>query len=54
VPISAASKLDGKDLRRLPIGAARTLGELLSGPRPGIALNDHYVGDGDPNRPPSH
>jgi len=25
----------------------RTLAELMGGPRPGIALNEHYVGDGE-------
>jgi bifunctional non-homologous end joining protein LigD len=41
-------ELDGEDLRRLPIEQRkRTLAELVGGPRPGLALNDHYVGNGD-------
>jgi hypothetical protein len=48
VPISAASKLDGQDLRRLPIEARkRALAKLLGMPKPGIALNEHYVGHGE-------
>jgi len=41
-------ELDGQDLRRSPIEmrkAALTL--LLRAPRPGIAVNEHYVGDGE-------
>jgi bifunctional non-homologous end joining protein LigD len=48
VPISAASKLDGNDLRRLSTERhKRTLAELARGPNPAVALNEHYVGDGD-------
>jgi hypothetical protein len=25
----------------------RSLARLVAGPKPGIALNDHYIGDGD-------
>jgi bifunctional non-homologous end joining protein LigD len=40
-------ELDGEDLRKLPIEARKqTLVRLLDGPYPGLALNEHYVGDG--------
>ena len=40
-------ELDGRDFRRVPIEERkRTLAKLMGGPRPGIALNQHYVGDG--------
>ncbi|HEY2534835.1 MAG TPA: DNA ligase [Xanthobacteraceae bacterium] len=41
-------ELDGKDLRRAPLEERkRTLTKLVRGPHPGIAVNEHYVGDGD-------
>jgi bifunctional non-homologous end joining protein LigD len=41
-------ELDGEDLRRLPIEARKAgLAQLIGGPHPGIAVNQHYVGDGD-------
>jgi hypothetical protein len=41
-------ELDGEDLRRLPIEQRkRTLAKLVRGPRPGLALNKHYVGHGE-------
>jgi hypothetical protein len=41
-------ELDGEDLRRRPIEQRkRALAKLLHGPRPGMVLNEHYVGDGD-------
>jgi len=41
-------ELDGQDLRRQPIEhRKRTLAKLVRGPHPGIALSEHYVGDGD-------
>jgi ATP-dependent DNA ligase len=41
-------EVDGEDLRRLPIELRKAvLAQLLHGPHPGIALNEHYVGDGD-------
>jgi hypothetical protein len=41
-------ELDGQDQRRLPIAEReRTLAMLASGLQPGIAVNEHYVGDGD-------
>jgi hypothetical protein len=41
-------ELDGQDLRRLPIEVRkRELSRLLGGPRPGIALNEHFIGDAD-------
>jgi bifunctional non-homologous end joining protein LigD len=41
-------ELDGEDLRRLPIEVRKAgLAGLLRGPNPGIALNTHYVGDGE-------
>ncbi len=41
-------ELDGEDLRRLPIEQRkRTLAELMGGPKPGIALHEHYAGNGD-------
>jgi bifunctional non-homologous end joining protein LigD len=41
-------ELDGEDLRRPPIEARKAgLAQLLRGQHPGIALNMHYVGDGD-------
>jgi hypothetical protein len=40
-------ELDGRDLRRLPIEQRkRTLAKLVRGPRPGMVLNEHYLGDG--------
>ena len=39
---------DGEDLRRLPIEIRKAgLAQLLHAPHPGIALNTHYVGDGE-------
>jgi bifunctional non-homologous end joining protein LigD len=51
-PLGCALRLrpevDGEDLRRLPIEQCkRTLASLPHEPHPGIALNTHYVGDGD-------
>jgi bifunctional non-homologous end joining protein LigD len=41
-------ELDGEDLRRLPIEMRKQkLAKLLGRPKPGIALNTHYVGDDD-------
>jgi ATP-dependent DNA ligase len=41
-------ELDGVDLRRLPIEVRKqTLVQLLHGPYPGLALNEHYVGNGE-------
>ena len=41
-------ELDGEDLRRLPIEIRKAgLAQLLRSPHPGIALNTHYVGDGE-------
>jgi ATP-dependent DNA ligase len=41
-------ELDGEDLRRLPIEQRKqTLVRLLHGPYRGLALNEHYVGDGE-------
>jgi bifunctional non-homologous end joining protein LigD len=40
-------ELDGKDLRRAPIEERKeTLAKLLRQPDEGIALNQHYAGDG--------
>ena len=40
-------EVDGKDLRRTPIEERKgTLAKLLSHPHDGIALNQHYTGDG--------
>ena len=40
-------ELDGEDLRRTPIEhRKRKLAKLVRGPHPGIALNEHYEGDG--------
>jgi bifunctional non-homologous end joining protein LigD len=39
--------LDGQDLRRLPIEQRkRALAKLIGGPQPGIAINEHFIGDG--------
>ena len=39
---------DGEDLRRLPLEMRKAgLALLLCKPHPGIALNTHYVGDGE-------
>jgi bifunctional non-homologous end joining protein LigD len=39
---------DGEDLRRLPIEVRKAgLAQLLRKPSPGIALNEHFVGNGD-------
>jgi bifunctional non-homologous end joining protein LigD len=42
-------ELDGQDLRRLPIELRKAglMQLLLRGRHSGIALNQHYVGDGD-------
>jgi len=41
-------ELDGQDLRRQPIEERkRMLAMLVRGPHPGIALSEHYVGDGE-------
>ena len=41
-------ELDGEDLRRLPIEARKAgLAQPLRAAHPGIALNEHYVGDGE-------
>jgi bifunctional non-homologous end joining protein LigD len=41
-------ELDGEDLRRAPIEhRKRKLAKLVRTPHPGIALNEHYEGDGD-------
>jgi bifunctional non-homologous end joining protein LigD len=41
-------ELDGADLHRLPIeDRKRTLANLLGAPKPGIAVNKHFVGDGE-------
>jgi hypothetical protein len=41
-------ELDGEDLRRLPIEARKAgLVQLLRKPSSGIALNEHFVGDGE-------
>ena len=41
-------ELDGEDLRRLPIEVRKAgLTGLLRKPSQGVALNTHYVGDGD-------
>ena len=41
-------ELDGDDLRLTPIEhRKRMLAKLIRGPYPGIALSEHYVGDGD-------
>ena len=41
-------ELDGEDLRRSPIEQRkRKLAKLVRGPHPGIALNEHYEGDGE-------
>jgi bifunctional non-homologous end joining protein LigD len=41
-------ELDDKDLRRRPIEERKQmLAMLVCRPHPGIALNQHYVGDGD-------
>ena len=40
-------ELDGADIRRDPIEERkRLLSKLLRRPHPGIALNEHYEGDG--------
>jgi bifunctional non-homologous end joining protein LigD len=40
-------EFDGEDLRRSPIEhRKRKLAKLVRGPHPGIALNEHYEGDG--------
>jgi hypothetical protein len=42
---STCWRLDGQDLRRLPIEERkRTLAKLVGSPRPGIAVNDHCDG----------
>jgi ATP-dependent DNA ligase len=39
---------DGEDLRRLPIEIRKAgLVQLLRSPHPGIAVNEHYVSDGE-------
>jgi bifunctional non-homologous end joining protein LigD len=41
-------ELDGQDLRRLPIEERKAgLAQLLRGPHPSIALNEHHVGHGE-------
>ena len=41
-------EVDGEDLRRLPIEIRKAgLVQLLCTPSGGIALNEHYVGDGE-------
>jgi hypothetical protein len=41
-------EVDGQDLRRLPIEIRKAgLTQLLRSPHPGIALNEHYVGEGE-------
>jgi bifunctional non-homologous end joining protein LigD len=41
-------ELEGKDLRRNPIeDRKRTLTRLVRRPRPGVVLNEHYVGHGE-------
>ena len=41
-------ELDGQDLRRQPIEVRkRILATLVGGPHPGIALSEHFVGDGE-------
>jgi bifunctional non-homologous end joining protein LigD len=41
-------ELDGEDLRRQPIEIRKAgLVQLLRSPHPGIAVNEHYVGNGD-------
>jgi bifunctional non-homologous end joining protein LigD len=41
-------EFDGENLRRLPIEARKAgLAQLIRGPHPGIAINEHYVGDGE-------
>ena len=41
-------ELDGEDLRRLPIEQRkRKLAKLVRGPYPGIALSEHYEGEGE-------
>jgi ATP-dependent DNA ligase len=41
-------ELDGRDPARQPIEERkRTLAKLVGGPHPGIAINEHHVGDGD-------
>jgi len=40
-------ELDGEDLRRAPIEQRKqALATLVGAPRPGIAINKHFVGDG--------
>jgi bifunctional non-homologous end joining protein LigD len=40
-------ELDDEEVRRLPIEERKAqLARLLRKPSPGIALNEHYVGDG--------
>jgi bifunctional non-homologous end joining protein LigD len=41
-------ELDGRDLRREPIEhRKRMLAKVVRRPHPGIALNEHYEGDGE-------
>jgi len=41
-------ELDGKDLRRSPLEHRKNmLAKLIRAPRPGVAVNEHYEGDGD-------
>jgi bifunctional non-homologous end joining protein LigD len=41
-------ELEGKDLRRSPIEhRKRTLAQLVRTPRPGVVINEHYVGHGE-------
>ena len=41
-------EVDGEDLRRMPIEIRKAgLVQLLRTPSPGIALNEHFVGDGE-------
>ena len=41
-------EVDGHDLRREPIEhRKRMLPKVIRGPHPGVALNEHYEGDGE-------
>jgi bifunctional non-homologous end joining protein LigD len=41
-------ELDGQDLRRLPIEQRKhLLGKLIGAPQPGLAVSEHFLGDGN-------
>ena len=45
---NVAAERSGEDLRRLPIEERkRTPAELVGAPQPGLAVSEHFVGDGE-------